>query len=158
MGKMYTCRNATGEQSDDRENMYHDGIEQKPCDLQHNLYVGWGYRIKTAWLTTKYRNNVVSVHPRKTREIWDLAKTRCIQRTWASMFAHCCSSETGGLPRLVANWTRSSCSFWAVLPLTAWSRATAANHVDSGSMLKSPPHSNWPADIVFTVIRMTSLF
>ena len=75
-------------------------------------------------------------------------------RTWptcASMLQHCCRRETGGWPRLVASWTRRSCSFWVVLSMTACSMATAANQLERESALNSPPHSSWPAVIVFTV-------
>jgi len=66
--------------------------------------------------------------------------------TCVRMLVHCWSSETGGWPRLVASWTRSSCSFCVELSTIAWSSATAANHVDRPSELKRPEHSNWPAD------------
>ena len=77
--------------------------------------------------------------------------------TCVNMLVHCCTRDTGGLPRLVASCTRSSCSFWAVLSTTECNSATAANQVDNGSMLNSPPHSNWPADTEFAKITSTHL-
>ena len=62
------------------------------------------------------------------------------------MLVHCWSRETGGWPRLVASWTRSSCSFCVEFSTMACSRATEANHVDRPSELKRPEHSSWPAD------------
>lgn len=72
--------------------------------------------------------------------------------TWASMLQHCCNRETGGLPRLVASWTRSSCSFCVGFSIMACNIATEANHVDNESTLKSPPHKSCPAVIVLTEI------
>lgn len=63
------------------------------------------------------------------------------------MLVHCCSRETGGLPRLVASCTRRSCSFWVRLSCRAWARATAAHQLDRESAENRPPHSSWPAEI-----------
>jgi len=68
------------------------------------------------------------------------------------MLEHCCSSDTGGLPKLVASCTLSSCSFCFALSKTACIKATAANQVERGSLLKRPPQSSCPAVIVFTEI------
>lgn len=67
------------------------------------------------------------------------------------MLQHCCSKETGGFPRLVASCTLNSCSFWVGFSEIAFNMATAANQLDKESALKSPPHNNCPAEIVFTV-------
>lgn len=58
------------------------------------------------------------------------------------MLVHCCSSDTGGLPMLVASWTRSSCSLSVAFSCRAWARATAAHQLDRESVEKRPPQNS----------------
>ena len=65
--------------------------------------------------------------------------TNSCLHTCASILQHCCSNETGGLPRLVASCTRSNCSFCVGLFCIECNMATAANQVERESGLNKPP-------------------
>ena len=65
-----------------------------------------------------------------------------MQLTCASILQHCCSSETGGFPRLVASCTLNNCSFCVEFSRIACNMATEANQLDRESALNNPPHSN----------------
>lgn len=77
-------------------------------------------------------------------------------RTCERMLVHCCSSDTGGLPMLVASCTRRSCSFRVAFSCKAWARATAAHQLERESVEKRPPQSSWPAETELPVATRTA--